>query len=390
MRKLLLIVSTAVLMLVLGTGCNGVTTGSGSGDTLRLGYAERIKIVEYEGYNTVTLADPWETGNVLHTYILVPSSAKELTDDSLTSLHPNATIVRTPLKKTLITTSVHCALADELGCSNAVAGVCDLQYINLPWVKERVKAGKIRDCGSTMAPTIETIIDLAPDAIFLSPFQNSGGYGRIENLGIPIIEMADYMETSALGRAEWMKFYGMLFGAEEKANSLFSEVEKKYNELKEKGRKYTTDNNKQTKQTKQKSVIMDKLVGSVWYVPGGGSTIGKMLKDAACSYPWQDDRSAGSLSLSFETVLEKGAEADVWMFRYNSPQAITRNVLLSENRGYEQFKAYKNGELYGCNTATSTFYEDTPFHPELLLRDFLTIMHPDLGLGAPKYFIKVE
>ena len=119
MRKLLLIVSTAVLMLVLGTGCNGVTTGSGSGDTLRLGYAERIKIVEYEGYNTVTLADPWETGNVLHTYILVPGSAKELTDDSLTSLHPNATIVRTPLKKALITTSVHCALVDELGCSNA-------------------------------------------------------------------------------------------------------------------------------------------------------------------------------------------------------------------------------------------------------------------------------
>ena len=76
------------------------------------------------------------------------------------------------------------------------------------------------------------IIDLHPDAIMLSPFENSGGYGRVEKLNIPIIECADYMETSALGRAEWMRFYGLLFGQAQKADSLFAEVEKNYNELK--------------------------------------------------------------------------------------------------------------------------------------------------------------
>ncbi|MDD7317307.1 MAG: ABC transporter substrate-binding protein [Prevotella sp.] len=390
MKKLLIIVSAAVLMLVSGIGCTGVKGGNETGDTLQLGYAERITIVEHGGYATVTLADPWKEGSVLHTYVLVPEGAGGISDDSLMSLHPDATIVHTPLKKALVTTSVHCALAEELGCSSAVGGVCDLQYINLPWVKEGVKAGRISDCGSTMAPTLETIMELSPDAIFLSPFQNSGGYGRVENLGIPIIEMADYMETSALGRAEWMKFYGMLFGAEEKAATLFAEVEKGYNDLKEKASAVAAKNGKGAYKAGQKSVIMDKLVGPVWYVPGGSSTIGKMLKDAACNYPWSGDMSAGSLSLSFETVLEKGADADVWMFRYSAPQPITRAVLLSENSGYEQFKAFRNGELYGCNTATSTFYEDTPFHPERLLRDFLTVMHPGLGLGAPKYFVKVK
>ncbi|WP_233582354.1 ABC transporter substrate-binding protein [Prevotella sp. OH937_COT-195] len=390
MRKLLVAVSIVVLALVAGTGCTGVMTGGSAGDTLQMKYAERIKIVEHDGYSTVIIADPWEEGRTLHTYLLVPSTSKELTDDSLAGINPNATIVRTPLRKALITTSVHCALVEELGCAGALGGVCDLQYINLQWVKEGVKAGRIRDCGSAMEPTIETVIDLAPDAVFLSPFQNSGGYGRIENLGIPIIEMADYMETSAMGRAEWMKFYGMLFGAEQKARTTFDKVEKEYGELKEKGASAESKTESGKAAVKGKSVIMDKLVGPVWYVPGGGSTIGKMLKDAGYVYPWQDDVSAGSLSLSFETVLEKGLETDIWLFRYNSPQTITRSILLSENAGYAQFKAYKTAQLYGCNTATNTFYEDTPFHPERLLRDFLTILRPELGLGEPKYFIKVK
>ena len=70
-----------------------------------------------------------------------------------------------------------------------------------------------------MKPDIERIIDLRADAILLSPFENSGGYGRLEQIGVPIIECADYMETSALGRAEWMKFYGLLYGKEHEADS---------------------------------------------------------------------------------------------------------------------------------------------------------------------------
>ncbi len=384
MKKILFIVSALALTMAAGTGCTGAKSGGDAGDTLRMKYAGRISIIEHDGYSKVVIADPWTEGRTLHTYILAQRSDKSLTDDSLKSIAPEATVVRTPLRKALITTSVHCALAGELGCAAAVGGVCDIRYISLPWVKEGVKDGSIRDCGSAMAPAIETIIDLAPDAIFLSPFQNSGGYGRIENLGVPIIEMADYMETSAMGRAEWMKFYGMLFGAEEKAQALFDKTDSAYCELKAKA----AGNGE--KSGGAKSVVMDKLVGAVWYVPGGGSTVGMMLRDAGYAYPWQDDASAGSLSLSLETVLEKASDADVWLFRYDSPQPMTRSVLLSENAGYAQFKAFKTGELYGCNTATSNFYEETPFHPERLLRDFITILRPGLGLGQPRYFVKVK
>lgn len=370
-----------LLFVCLLISCGGSTPKGAQqqGDTLALRHAEKIVIVNHKDYTEVTLADPWNKGKTLHRYLLVPAGAR------LPEQLPKGTVVRTPLSRAVISTSVHCGLIEQLGRAEAIAGVCDVQYIHLPWVQQRVKAGKIKDCGSGLQPTLETIITLNPDAIFLSPFQNSGGYGRLEKLGIPIIEMADYMETSALGRAEWMRFYGLLFGAYDKADSLFCDVEKNYREYAGMFAKQTD-----TPSSPKKQVLMDKITGSVWYVPGGKSTIGRMLQDAGAIYPWSDDDSSGSLQLTFENILERAAQSDVWLFRYNAPHPITLGELLSEKAGYRQFRAFQTGEVYGCNTATSTFYEDTPFHPDLLLRDFITITHPEINLGEPRYFIKVK
>ena len=364
------------LGVVLLSACGGHTPGKGKGegDTLSLNYASRIKVVRFDGFTQVSLADPWNSGMTLHRYILVP------VDKPLPGNLPEGTVVRTPLKKAVVSTSVHCGLIIDLGRGDAIAGICEPQYIHIPWVLERVEKGEIADCGSGLSPTVEKIIDLSPDAIFLSPFQNSGGYGQIEHLGIPIIETADYMETSALGRAEWMKFYGLLFGAEQAADSLFAGVERSYLELKAKAEA----------DTERPTVLMDKQVGSVWYVPGGQSTIGKLIADAATNYPWSGNDDSGSLSLPFESVLDKAQQADVWLFRYNSPNDISFPELLSENQGYAQFKAFNSKNVFGCNTATVNFYEETPFHPERLLRDIVSITHPKLNLGSPSYFQKLK
>jgi len=332
-------------------------------------------MVRHGDYTVVTLSDPWNKGKVLHTYILIPDSI-ELPADL-----PDGTIVRTPLKRAVVTTSVHCGLIMSFGKGGNIRGVCDSKYINLSWIHEKLDKGEINDCGNGITPTLEKIIDINADAIIISPFQNNGGYGRLNEWGKPIIEAADYMETSALGRAEWMKFYGMLFGAEKQADSIFVGVETNYDLLR-----------KTAQMSKPgKSVLMDKVSSSVWYVPGGGSTIGKIIADANAKYPFAGNKNSGSVALPFETVLEKAGEADIWMFRYNSPKAATYEYLLSENQGYSQFKAFKEKAVYGCNTSSSTFYEDTPFHPDLLLRDFILITHPELKmLGETRYFKKLK
>lgn len=222
----------------------------------------------YPEYTVATLRNPWDTLRTLHTYILVPAA------EPLPAHLPQGTVVRTPLSKAVVYSSVHCGLVNNLGAFNSIGGICDLKYIKLPVVQEGVKRGTIADCGDGMNPDMEKIIDLHPDAILLSPFENSGGYGRIEKLNIPIIECADYMETSALGRAEWMRFYGLLFGAAPKADSLFAEVDSCYKRLQHCAMLSSVS----------LSVVSELKSGSAWYVPGGRSTMGRLFNDACGRY----------------------------------------------------------------------------------------------------------
>lgn len=362
-------------VLVLSCGGRQTSASQGEGDTIAFKYATKISVVKYDGYTVATIKNPWKEDMILHRYILV-SADKEV------PYHiPSGTVVRTPLKKAVMFTTVHCAMMMEFGRQDCIAGVADLKYIKIPWIQEQVAKGRISDVGDGMSPVIEKIIDEHPDALFLSPFENSGGYGKLEEINIPIIECADYMESSPLARAEWLRFYGLLFGCEQEADSIFQAVDKSYHELK------TLAGEAKTSPT----VLLDKVTGSVWYVPAGKSTIGQMIKDAGGRYPWGSDDHSGSISLPFETVLEKAGEADVWLFRYSSSHDITYDELISEHHGYSQLSAYKNKKVYGCDVERSPFYEESPFHPERLLNDFIQIFHPEAeGLAPLRYYRKVS
>ena len=367
---------------VLLSSCGGRQTSSSQdeGDTVAFKYATQLTVVRHQGYTVATLKNPWKPGKTLHDYVLVPDS----TDLSLITphlSHPEGTIVRTPLKHSVMFTTVHCAMLMSLGKEDCISGVADLKYIKIPWIQEQVKAGRITDVGEGMSPVVEKIIDQRPDALFLSPFENSGGYGRLEEIGIPIIECAEYMETSPLARAEWLSFYGMLFGCEAEADSLFAVVDSSYHALKNLVRSQKTGNRKQP------NVIVDKVTGSVWYVPGGNSTIGQMIHDAGGLYPWASDEHSGSVSLPFEAVLEKAGEADIWLFRYSSDHDISYQELLSEHHGYNQFRAFRHKQVYGCDVERSLFYEESPFRPDWLLNDFIRIFHPEQeGLDPLRYY----
>ena len=377
--------------MLVSCGGRQTTASQEAGDTVVFKYATQLSIVRYKDYTEVVVKNPWKEGKILHSYLLVPDSI-DPQDISLTSYHSplTSTIVRTPLRRSVMFTTVHCAMLMSFGCEQSIAGVADLKYIKIPWIHEQVKAGRITDVGEGMSPVVEKIIDQRPDALFLSPFENSGGYGRLEEIGIPIIECAEYMEPSPLARAEWLRFYGMLFGCEARADSLFAVVDSSYNALKALAGNHKVQSSKFKAQSSS-TVLLDKVTGSVWYVPGGRSTIGQMIQDAGGDYPWADDDHSGSVSLPFEAVLEKAGEADVWLFRYSSDHDITPAELLSEHHGYDQFKAFRSGEIYGCDVERSLFYEESPFRPDWLLGDYIHILHPDIpNLPPLRYYKKVK
>ena len=378
------------LVVLLVVACQGGKTASGEGgDTLQMKYAELLTIVKHNdgAYTEAIIENPWKKGTTLHKYILVPKGKEgdetvarlkdDIRENATLQMGSHCDIVRTPLESNVVFTAPHCQLMYELGCKNAITGVCDKDYINIPDIKERVKLsdGKastsdtdkvIIDCGSSMQPDIERIIALKPEGLLISPFENSGGYGKLDKLHIPIIETADYMETSPLGRAEWMKFYGLLFKSEERSDSLFSSIEKEYLALKAEAAKLPQG----------LSILTERKMGSVWYVPGGKSTMGILLKDANAKYIFADDTHSGSLAYGPERILSKGTQIDVWAFKYFGGKALSKSDLLAEYEGYKALKAFNQNSIYQVDTSTQPYFELTSFHPEILLREFIILAHP--------------
>lgn len=381
--------------------CQGGKTAAGmeeGGDTLQMKYAQLLTIVSHDegSYTEVKVHNPWKEGTELHRYILVPKGKEG--DATMAKLAGQAhgegkaaatlgvktDTVRTPLTSNLVFTAPHCQLLTELGCQNAITGVCDKDYINIPEIKSRAQADAkvahpIMDCGSSMQLDIERIIALHPEALLISPFENSGGYGKLDKLRIPIIETADYMETSPLGRAEWIKLYGLLLSSS-KADSLFSAIEKEYLQLKAEAAKLPLG----------LSILTERKTGNVWYVPGGKSTMGILLRDAHAKYIFADDQHSGSLSMSPEQIIAKGNQVDVWAFKYFGGNALTKQDLLAEYQGYQALKAFQSGNIYETDTSCEPYFELTSFHPEILLREFIILSHPEAGdkFGKLRFYKK--
>ena len=373
-----LLFKALILLSILSTHASCIQRGkpsmSEAGDTLQMKYATLLHIVRYEDYTIVSIDNPWKEGKTLHKYVLLEKGRTPSAE------LPKGTVIHIPATKNVVFNTAHCQLMEWLGVGDQICGVADLKYILIPNIKERVKNGVIADCGEGMSPVVEKIIDLKPDMIMLSPFENSGGYGRLDGIGIPLMECADYMEPSALARAEWMRFYGILFGCEQKADSLFALVDSSYQALKSTALKSDI----------KRSIITEKLTGSTWYVPGGASTVGGLISDANGTYAWSGDTHSGSLSMTFETVLDKAGNSDVWLFNYFGSGDLTYERLGNEYAGYREMKAFKTHNAWYVDSQRVPYFEEASFRPDYLLRDYIILLHPELNLGTPKYYRAVQ
>lgn len=345
---------------------DGNHEAQGAGNEME--YASGLNISHFRGFTLVEVKNPWREGAVLQTYALVPR------DSALPGGIPdNAVIVRTPVKSALVYSSVHGGVIKELGEIKSITGVCDLEYFNMPEIANGVKDGRIVDAGKSMSPTVEKIMSFMPEVIILSPFQN-GGYGVLTNLGIPILECADYMENTPIGRAEWIKLFGELYNKRSEADSIFNSVRSRYDSLK----------SVVSKVKERPKVISETVMSGVWYVPGGNSYMAHFYADAGAEYPWADNNSAGSLSLDFSQVYDKAHDADFWLIRAVEP--VTLSSFVKSNPLNGKFKAYKDGNVYQCHTLETTLFQDFPFHPEILLEEYIKIFHPGVISGELKYY----
>ncbi len=374
--KIATVILSVIALLVSSAGC-GRTAGNASpfdvgvGDTLTC-EASLLTIVDCGEYTLVDVKNPWDTASLLQRYILI-------TEKAAVTGYPDGVVVNVPLRSSLVYSSVHTAAIKEMGAVGAVTGVCDASYYKIPEILSGLSDGTVTDVGSSMSPSVEKIVAFSPDAILTSPFRNAG-HGAIAQLGIPVIECADYMETSPLGRAEWIKLLGELYGKRDVADSIYNAVVARYNEIREFAS--TLDSSP--------VVISEMVTDGVWYMPGGGSYMARLFKDAGAVYPWADDSSSGSLQLDFATVYDRAGDADVWLIK-----TFGRDLTLDELRSVyplnARMEAFSNGGVYACNTSATSLFEDFPFHPDMLLEEYVWIFHPELVADtALRYFRRVR
>lgn len=336
-----------------------------------LDHARLLRLAEADSCVVATVLDPWHEGQVLASYALVPHGRPVPG-----RLPAGCTVVRTPLRRAVSFTSVHAALLCDLGAQEGLLGVCDAPYVVHAGLRARLADGGLRDYGSSVSPDVERLLADSVDALLLSPLENAG-YGPVAAAGIPLVACADFMESTPLGRAEWMKFYGLLLGRAGEAESLFARVEAAYDSLRH-----------AVAAVKQRPRLMvDLRMGTAWYVPGGQSCMAALYADAGADYVFAAQPGAGSVPLDFETVFAAAADADLWVVKYGAAADLTYGRLQTDFAPYAGFRPWRGRKVWGCNTFAVPYYEEAPFRPDLLLRDFAGMLHPQLlPAWRPRYF----
>ena len=336
---------------------------SSSGDTIRYRYATLLTRIAHDRYDEIIINDPWKKGHVLHKYCLV----KRADSAQVGNLPVGSDVVYLPVNRAVVATAPLCQLMLWLQAPTVIKGVCDAEYVNIAELQKLIAQGTITSCGSSMAPSLEQMAVLHPQALFMSSYEN-GSFSMLKRLKAPVIECVEYMEPNALARAEWMRFYGLLIGKERQADSLFTQVEKSYKNLVALAAK-----------SKQRPMVLtERVTGGTWYCPGGASSMATLLSDANARYVFAHDTHSGSLSLAPEAVVAAAHDADVWLFTYLGPRPLSKQQLLAEYHGYANIKAFRNAKIYQCSSERSTYFNEVSFHPDFLLADMIKIFHPDM------------
>ena len=330
------------------------------------------------GITIIKILAPWLNSEKIYTYALIPQEIQ-----AKVSLNRNEydAIISTPVEKIVLTSTTHIPALEELGLLDKLVGFPDTKYISSKAARKRIEAGQIQELGINENLNTEVVIALQPELIFGFSINGSNAvYETIQRANIPVVYNGDWVEETPLGKAEWIKFFAPFFNKTNEANLIFTEIEASYLEAKELA----------AKATKRPTVVSGALYKDVWYLPGGKSWAANFLRDANADYLWSTSNESGSLSLSWESVLDVAQHAEYWI---GPAQYASYDEMKSSSQHYQQFDAFKNGKVFStANTKGETggtlYYELAPQRPDLVLKDLIYILHPGLLPNYEPFFFK--
>ncbi|MBC7845972.1 MAG: ABC transporter substrate-binding protein [Flavobacterium sp.] len=366
------------LLLISFAGCKQNNSLSGSTITSsknEIQYAKGLEIYKHKGFSILKITNPWPNAKENFTYILQEKNG--IIPDSLKQF----TVIPIPLKSIVVTSTTHIPALELLGVENTLVGFPNTDYISSVKTRKRIDAGKVREVGVNENLNTEVLIDMKPDVIVSFGLNSSNPtLDNLQKSGLKVMLNGDWTEQSPLGKAEWIKFFGALYGLDSKANSIFSEIKKEYNATLELAKKATT----------KPTVLSGAMYQEQWYVPQGESWAALFLKDAQSQYLWAETKGTGSLSVPFEVILEKAQNSDFWI----APGDFSSLKQMSDNNPhYSQFTSFKNKKVYSYAVNKGAkggiiYFEWSPTRPDWVLKDLIKIFHPELLPNHKLFFFQ--
>jgi iron complex transport system substrate-binding protein len=349
-----------------------------SPDKNEIQYAKGLEIYKRKGYSILKITHPWPDAKTSFTYIL--QEKKGIIPDSL----QHYTRISVPIQSIVVTSTTHIPALELLGVENTLVGFPNTDFISSPKTRKRIDAGLVKEVGTNETLNTEILIDMAPDAIVSFGLNNSNPtLDNLQKSGLKVLLNGDWNEQSPLGKAEWIKFFGALYGLDTKAKGIFSTIEKEY--------KTTLALAKKAKQ--KPTVLSGAMYQDQWFVPQGESWMALFLKEAQSDYLWSNTKGTGSLSLPFETILEKAQKAEFWIAPGDFSSLKEMN---NSNPHYAKFDAFKNKKVYSYALHKGAkggivFFEWSSARPDWVLKDFIAIFHPELAPHyTPHFFEKLN
>ena len=373
MAALCLSLSTAFALLSCGNkkdrtadaGMKETVTVKDSAAVITPVYAEGFEVRYVSGGCLVDIRDPQKEKGQGETYHFALVSDKATFD--FEALPDRYITLNTPVKRIICMTSLQLSNFLRLGAADRIVGITSTRHLFDKGINERIAQGLISKIGIEGNFDSEVIINKNPDLILISPFKR-GGYETLKDVGIPLMPHLGYKEKTPLAQAEWIKFIGLLTGEEKKANSIFDSISREYESLK-----------RLTAGCSDRPVVLSgELHGGNWYAVGGQNFLAQLFRDAGADYFLKDDPNTGGITLDFETVYSRAESADYWRILNSYPGTFSYDALESQDPRYADFKAFRERGIIYCNLKETGYYESAPSHPELLLKDFIKVFHPEL------------
>ena len=346
--------------------------------TTEFNYAKGFSITHNENFKILTIKNPWPNADQSFKYALIPR--ENLATITLNSDEYDG-IIATPVKKIVVTSTTHIPALELLGAEETLVGFPGTDYISSEKTRALIASDNIRELGKNEGINTEVLLELQPEVVVGFGIDgNNKSFETIKKSGTPVIYNGDWVEESPLAKAEWIKFFGVLYNKTIEADSIFNNIEKEYNNAKLLASRVKN----------APTVLSGALHKDVWYLPSGTSPEAQFLKDANVNYLWKDTSGEGSLALSFETIFTKAKEADFWLSPsyYNSLEALK-----DANEHYIEFKAYKNKTIFSFVNTTGitggvTYFEEGTTRPDLVLKDIIKVCHPQLLPNYNTHFFK--